>query len=91
VTLRPGQPESSPRDNDLSTTRSLLWTIYEFVTGDAVARANDVADMIDIKHNQVSARRRLERIEQAVTEVRGGIQTMVGIAQQAKLTRRLVA
>jgi hypothetical protein len=76
---RRGQPESSSADSVLSTIQSLTWTIYEFVTSDATGRHNEVADLLDIKSNQYSAGRRLESIEQAVSEVRGGVETIVGL------------
>ena len=66
-------------DDDQRMIQAVLWSIYEFVTNQSIGHTNDYKDIVEIKHSQVSGEQRLESIEQAVSEVHDGIQTIIGM------------
>ena len=76
---KPEQPEQVLPDDELRMIQALLWSIYEFVTSQSIGHTNDYKDIVEIKHSQVSSEQRLESIEQAASEVRGGVQTIIGM------------
>lgn len=66
-----GHEKSAVPDGDLRMIEATLWSIYEFVSSESTGRSTYYKDVLEIKNKQAS-------IEQVVSEVREGVQTIIG-------------